>query len=67
MAELHRFDSCGTQTRKETCCGKGARIDTSGGKTHGRLWLVEVMQEVDDVIAFAKAMGNATAYCREVE
>ena len=29
--------------------------------------LVEVMREVDDVIAFAKAKGNATAYCREVE
>jgi hypothetical protein len=29
--------------------------------------LVEAMQEADDVIAFAKAKGNAMAYCKEVE
>ena len=29
--------------------------------------LVEAMQEADDVIAFAKANGNAMAYCKEVE
>ena len=29
--------------------------------------LVEAMQEADDVIAFAKAKGNAMAYCKELD
>ena len=35
------------------------------GRTTAVYGLVEAMQEADDVIAFAKAKGNAMAYCKE--